>query len=116
MAWLPVRFCVAANQTINLYTTFPGKGIQLSTMDPTFMMTSTTIGQNAWFDVQLEMNIIERMPKKNFACSEFSYSSLSELQRIQETQELCILSGFVNNFEKRNKTCFPFVLSNYPHL
>ena len=59
------------------------------------MMTSTTIGQNAWFDLELEMHIIERLPKKNFACSEFSYSSLTELQRVQESQELCILSRFV---------------------
>ena len=110
------RFCVAANRTINVYSTFPGKDIQLSSMDPTFQMTSTTIGQNAWFDLQLEMKINERLPKNNFPCSEQSYNSLTELQQIQEEQELCVLTEFVKNFEKRNKTCFPFILSNYPHL
>ena len=110
------RFCVAQNNSIDLYATFPGHGIQLATMDPTFQMTSTSIGKNAWFDVQLEMNILERLPKTNFECSQHSFDSLSELKNIQEKHELCILNGFMTNFEKRNKTCHPFFLSNYPHL
>ena len=107
---------MAKDKYIDLYANFPGHNIQLSTMDPLFQMINTNIGTNAWFDVQLEMKIMERLPKKNFECSEHSYKNLADLKKIQEEHEMCILTKFTDNFEKRNKTCYPFVLNNYPHL
>ena len=49
-----------------MFAYFPGEGVQLSTIDPSFILKETSIGPRGWFDVMLEMKIAHKLQKENY--------------------------------------------------
>ena len=96
-----------------MYVYFPGSGIYMSTIDPTFLMKESTLGTYSWFEAKLEMKLEEKLPKKNFNCKKNEYENVKDLVKIHEEHEMCILTDFNEKWTRRNKTCYPFILENF---
>ena len=96
-----------------MYVYFPGYGIQMSTIDPTFIVKEYPLTSKAWFDVKLLMKINEKLPKDVTRCKQNKYSSIANLARIHTSHEQCIVEKFMENWSKRNKSCHSFVIQNY---
>ena len=96
-----------------MYAYFPGYGIQMSSIDPEFLITETVLRSKGWMDAKLKMVIEEKLPKENSKCQQNEHNRASHLKSIHENHEHCILDAFSQNWSKRNKSCSPFVLENY---
>ena len=107
------RFCIPFGKEILMYAYFPGYGIQMSSIDPEFLITETVLRSKGWMDAKLKMVIEEKLPKENSQCQQNEHNSASHLKSIHENHENCILDAFSQNWSKRNKSCSPFVLENY---
>ena len=107
------RFCIPFGKEILMYAYFPGYGIQMSSIDPEFLITETVLRSKGWMDAKLKMVIEEKLPKENSKCQQNEHDSASHLKSIHENHEHCILDAFSQNWSKRNKSCSPFVLENY---
>ena len=57
-----IRFCFNSSKTILMFIYFPGYGIQMSTIDPSFLIKEYPLTSKAWFDVKLLMKIRENLP------------------------------------------------------
>ena len=106
------RFCFQHWKSILMFSYFPGQEVQVSTIDPTFTLKETTIGPEAWFDVMLSMKIDQKLPKKELNCQLNEFTSVAELEQIHLKHEKCILEKFIENWNKNNKTCYPYFLRN----
>ena len=106
------RFCFNSSETKLMYIYFPGYGIQMSTIDPTFLIKEFPLSSKAWFDVKLQMTIKEKLPKNN-NCKTKKYKNIVNLKKIHTDYENCILKKFEENWDKRNKSCYSFVKQNY---
>ena len=97
-----------------MYIYFPGYGIQMSTIDPTFLINEYPLSSSkAWIDVKLLMRIKENLPKEATKCKEKKYNNIVDLANIHTDHEQCILHKFVENWSKRNQSCYAFVIQNY---
>ena len=96
-----------------MYIYFPGYGIQMSTIDPTFLINEYPLSSKAWIDVKLLMRIKENLPKDATRCKEKKYSNIDDLAKIHTNNEQCILKKFKENWSKRNQSCYTFVIQNY---
>ena len=106
------RFCFNSSETKLMYIYFPGYGIQMSTIDPTFLIKEFPLSSKAWFDVKLQMTIKEKLPKDN-KCKTNIYTNIVNLKKIHTDHENCILQKFEENWNKRNRSCHSFVKQNY---
>ena len=106
------RFCFPSWKSILMYSYFPGQGVQVSTIDPSFTLKETTLGPEAWFDVMLNMKIDQKLPKKEFNCQVNKFTSVAELEQIHLKHEKCILEKFIENWIGNNNTCYPHLLKN----
>ena len=106
------RFCLPSWKSILMYSYFPGQGVQLSTIDPSFTLKETILGPEAWFDVMLNMKIYQKLPKKEFNCQVNKFTSVAELEQIHLKHEKCILEKFTDDWMKNNITCYPYFLKN----
>ena len=107
------RFCFNSSKTILMYIYFPGYGIQMATIDPTFLINEYPLSSKSWFDVKLLMKIKENLPKDDTRCKERKFSNIVDLAKIHTDHEQCILHKFVENWSKRNQSCYSFVLQNF---
>ena len=106
------RFCFNSSESKLMYIYFPGYGIQMSTIDPTFLTKEYPLSSKAWFDVKLQMTIREILPKDN-KCKNTKYKDIANLKKIHTDHENCILQKFEENWNKRNRSCHSFVKQNY---
>ena len=96
-----------------MYVFFPGYGIQMSTIDPSFLIKEYPLHSKAWFEVKLLMKIKENLPKDATRCKAKKYGNIVDLVKIHTDHEQCILQKFVENWSKRNQSCYTFVMQNY---
>ena len=96
-----------------MYTYFPGYGIQMTTIDPSFIVKEYPLTSKAWFDVKLLMKIEEKLSKDVNKCKPIEYSNIAHLERIHTDHERCIVQNFAENWSKRNRSCHSFVIQNY---
>ena len=108
-----IRFCFNSSKTISMFIYFPGYGIQMSTIDPSFLIKEYPLSSKAWFDVKLLMKIRENLPKDATRCKTKEYSNIGDLVKIHTDHEQCILQNFEKNWSKRNQSCYTFVIQNY---
>ena len=110
------RFCINSSRQIVMFAHFPGEGVQLSTIDPTFSLKETIVGPRGWFDVMLEMKIADKLQRESFNCKKSQYESVMELESIHLEHERCILEKFIKNWKNAtknwNKPCYPSFLKN----
>ena len=108
-----IRFCIEDWKAIFMFVYFPGYGIHLSTIDPKFLMKETLLSTYSWMEVKLMMKVNQRLPRKDFKCKDIEYKNIGQLKKINMDYETCILNYFLENWSKRNRSCFPSVLENY---
>ena len=96
-----------------MFIYFPGYGILMSTIDPSFLIKEYPLTSKAWFDVKLLMKIQENLPKDVTRCKTKKYSNIRDLVKIHTEHEQCILQNFEKNWSKRNQSCFTFVIQNF---
>ena len=110
------RFCINSSKRIIMFAYFPGEGVQLSTIDPSFILKETSIGPRGWFDVMLEMKIAHKLQKENFECKKSEFKSVLELKSIHLEYESCLLENFIENWKNAtknwNRPCYPAFLKN----
>ena len=106
------RFCIPSWKSILMFSFFPGQGVHVSTIDPTFTLKETTLGAKAWFDVMLQMKIDQKLPKEAFNCKRNEFTSVANVKQIHLKHEKCILEKFTDNWMKNNITCYPYFLKN----
>ena len=110
------RFCIHSSKSILMFAYFPGKGVQLSTIDPSFTLKDTALVPSGWFDVMLEMKIANKLQKENFECRKIDFKSVMELRSIHLEHESCLLKNFIENWKNAtknwNRPCYPSFLKN----
>ena len=110
------RFCIHESKSILMFAFFPGEGVQLSTIDPSFTLKDTALVPSGWFDVMLEMKIANKLQKENFECQKNDYKSVLELKGIHLEHESCLLENFIENWKNATKNwdrpCYPSFLKN----
>ena len=100
-----------------MFVYFPGYGIQMSTIDPEFLIKGSPLGKDGrgWFDAVLSMNIMEKLPTPNIECKSEDHENIEDLKRIHESHEKCVLGNLAQNWSKRNMSCYPYILDSYKH-
>ena len=70
-----------------MYIYFPGYGIQMSTIDPTFLIKEFPLSSKAWFDVKLQMTIKEKLnrnrvyPVPGYSDSQNMWTRLGNIEK-----------------------------------
>ena len=100
-----------------MFVYFPGYGIQMSTIDPEFLIKGSPLGKEGrgWFDAVLSMNIMEKLPTPSIECKAEDHENIEDLKRIHENHEKCVLANLAQNWSKRNMNCYPYILESYEH-
>ena len=112
------RFCFPDwKNDILMFVYFPGYGIQMSTIDPEFLIKGSPLGKEGrgWFDAVLSMNIMEKLPTPSIECKAEDHKNIEDLKRIHEHHENCVLGNLAQNWSKRNMNCYPYILESYEH-
>ena len=106
------RFCIPSSKSILMFSYFPGQGVHVSTIDPSFTLSETAIRPSGWFDVMLKMKIDQKLPREEFECQSNEFTSVSHLKSAHLNHEKCILERFTENWMKNNNSCYPYFLKN----
>ena len=96
-----------------MFAYFPSNGIYMSTIDPGFLIKQTTIGTDSWFEAKIKMKIEQKLPTEDFKCKEHDYTSVRTMKTILEEHEKCMVETFMENWSRRNRSCYPHILRNY---
>ena len=81
-----------------MFVYFPGYGIQMSTIDPEFLIKGSPLGKEGrgWFDAVLSMNIMEKLPTPNIKCKAAKNIFFAFIAFICENESAIFLSVIIS--------------------